>query len=255
VNERPSTPAGWFPDPLARYEFRWFNGTAWTADVSVDGRRYVDPLPLDAPQPVRATRVGPGDTGPSTQPSRAMSVIALIGGLVAVLTAWMPFLVVFGAIGAVTALVVGVFAVRAVREGRAIGREAARAGLVLGAIGLCMVPVGIWLTSRAFGEFERFVDPGRHRVEITECASSNARRATFAGTVTNLEDDDRSFAVTVQVFADGRSQGTTRVEVDDVPAGGQVSFDGSLTLDDGGELTCEVFDVTGPFPFGLRPAG
>lgn len=38
------SPQGWYPDPLGRYDNRWFNGTSWTADVSTDGARRVDPL-------------------------------------------------------------------------------------------------------------------------------------------------------------------------------------------------------------------
>lgn len=239
-------PAGWFPDPLGRYEFRWFNGTSWTGDVSVAGTRYLDPAPLAAPSQVVVGSAAGG--------SRAMSIIALIGGLIGALTAWMPFLVVVGGAGAITALVVGTIAVRAIRAGRATGRDAARAGLVLGAVGLCLVPVGVWLTARTMEEFEAFVEPGRQDAELTECAVSSARRVTFTGTIENLERDRRSYGISVQVFVDGSSQGTRRVEVDDVPAGATVTFEGSLLVDDAGEPTCEIFDVTGPFPFGLEPA-
>jgi hypothetical protein len=35
--------AGWYPDPLGRFDHRWYDGTRWTADVSLDGVRRVDP--------------------------------------------------------------------------------------------------------------------------------------------------------------------------------------------------------------------
>ena len=35
---------GWYPDPSGRFEFRFHNGSLWTADVSTNGQRYVDPL-------------------------------------------------------------------------------------------------------------------------------------------------------------------------------------------------------------------
>ena len=43
------SPQGWYPDPLGRYDLRWFNGTSWTADVSTNGTRHVDPQGVDTP--------------------------------------------------------------------------------------------------------------------------------------------------------------------------------------------------------------
>lgn len=42
------SPQGWYPDPLGRYDHRWFNGTSWTADVSTNGARHVDPLGIQS---------------------------------------------------------------------------------------------------------------------------------------------------------------------------------------------------------------
>ena len=33
----PAYPPGWYPDPMQRFEFRFHNGTVWTADVSTNG--------------------------------------------------------------------------------------------------------------------------------------------------------------------------------------------------------------------------
>ena len=35
---------GWWPDPFGRHEVRWWDGRAWTADVSDGGVRSVDPV-------------------------------------------------------------------------------------------------------------------------------------------------------------------------------------------------------------------
>lgn len=35
---------GWFPDPAGRYEYRWWTGQAWTADVASSGVPALDPL-------------------------------------------------------------------------------------------------------------------------------------------------------------------------------------------------------------------
>jgi uncharacterized membrane protein YjgN (DUF898 family) len=39
----PATPAGWFPDPKGRFEQRYWDGTAWTKNVSSQGQQSVDP--------------------------------------------------------------------------------------------------------------------------------------------------------------------------------------------------------------------
>ena len=45
---------GWYPDPSGRFEFRFHNGSLWTADVSTNGQRYVDPLGAATQRPVTA---------------------------------------------------------------------------------------------------------------------------------------------------------------------------------------------------------
>ena len=37
-------PAGWHPDPMSRYEFRYWDGTRWTEHVSRGGQTAVDPI-------------------------------------------------------------------------------------------------------------------------------------------------------------------------------------------------------------------
>lgn len=43
-----SHPADWYPDPMERFELRYWNGADWTEHVSTQGRTSVDPV--DAPQ-------------------------------------------------------------------------------------------------------------------------------------------------------------------------------------------------------------
>jgi hypothetical protein len=38
-------PAGWYPDPSGRHEYRFFTGYDWTADVVDNGAHSTDPLP------------------------------------------------------------------------------------------------------------------------------------------------------------------------------------------------------------------
>jgi hypothetical protein len=41
-----SHPSGWLSDPLGRYQFRYWNGTEWTDQVSTNGSHEADPLGL-----------------------------------------------------------------------------------------------------------------------------------------------------------------------------------------------------------------
>jgi hypothetical protein len=43
----------WYPDPMGRHEYRWFDGTAWTDQVSSHGKQSVDPVGKAATVPIR----------------------------------------------------------------------------------------------------------------------------------------------------------------------------------------------------------
>ena len=100
-------PSGWFPDPHGRHEYRWFNGHAWTADVSDDGRRMIDPH--GAAPARRGDRPGSGN---------GIAVAALTCGLVALVFAWMPLFVVSGFVLGVLGIV---FGIRGRRRARLVG--------------------------------------------------------------------------------------------------------------------------------------
>ena len=38
------TPPGWLTDPMQRHQYRFWDGTRWTAAVSDDGTQSTDPL-------------------------------------------------------------------------------------------------------------------------------------------------------------------------------------------------------------------
>ena len=40
----PPAPSGWFHDPSGKHELRFWNGAAWTADVSDGGVQGQDPI-------------------------------------------------------------------------------------------------------------------------------------------------------------------------------------------------------------------
>ena len=39
----PSVPADWYKDPAGRYDFRYWDGSKWTENVSRAGARFTDP--------------------------------------------------------------------------------------------------------------------------------------------------------------------------------------------------------------------
>ncbi len=44
MSEQEPGSAGWMNDPYGRFQQRYFDGTAWTADVATEGVQQVDPL-------------------------------------------------------------------------------------------------------------------------------------------------------------------------------------------------------------------
>lgn len=46
VSDDGTTAPGWVPDPTGRYQFRWWDGMAYTHHVSTDGVSTFDPLPV-----------------------------------------------------------------------------------------------------------------------------------------------------------------------------------------------------------------
>ncbi len=46
-------PPNWYPDPMGRHEYRWFDGTVWSDQVSSHGKQSVDPVAVQAKVPVR----------------------------------------------------------------------------------------------------------------------------------------------------------------------------------------------------------
>lgn len=39
-----SSPANWYPDPLGRHQYRWYDGTSWTDTISDNGAQGHDPM-------------------------------------------------------------------------------------------------------------------------------------------------------------------------------------------------------------------
>jgi|GEM_PF-1385231 Protein of unknown function (DUF2510). len=70
------SPAGWHPDPMSRYEFRYWDGARWTEHVSRGGQTAVDPIEAApaAADTIEATPVTADTTASPELPSVAVPV-------------------------------------------------------------------------------------------------------------------------------------------------------------------------------------
>jgi hypothetical protein len=244
VTDQPprSTNPGWFPDPTGRYEFRYFNGSVWTGDVSTAGMRFVDPLSNRTP----ASFAAAGRT------RNGIATAALTCGILSAALGWLPVVFVVGFVLAVLGIVFG-----AIGLGRArvsgVGRGFAITGLVTGGLGVASSIAGAALTVVTFRAVERYLEPAAHTVEIDRCEVID-ERATVAGTIRNDGDRRADFTVVVAVLRDGTSItiGSARRVVDDVAPGATGTFEISEPVSVG-SVDCEIADVTGPLPFGIVP--
>jgi hypothetical protein len=203
-------------------------------------QRFVDPLGISPGPPG-----GPGSYA-AAQGNRAATA-ALVCGLIAVVIAWVPLVVVAGFVLAILAVV---FGARGLRTSRSTGAGKGRAvtGLVAGVVALGLSVVGVILTVDVFREVIAFVEPGPRLVEDVTCSIGDGE-ATVTGSLTNLDDRERDYVLFVSV------DGTTRyTEIDDVAAGETVEWrvrvDGRLTAAGPG---CDPdIVVNGPFPYGIE---
>lgn len=252
--------AGWYHDPVHRFEFRWFNGQRWTADVSIDGRRFVDDLgvgPVDHTAASRgpAAGFGPPAFRPSDRPPslpKTLAVLAFIFGIGGLAIAWVPFLFVVGGAGAITSLILGTIAHRRIRSGVQSGRGLAVAGMVLAVAALCTCVVGFLFTRSVVREILEYAEPGPFDAELTSCTAEDGRVA-IAGSIDNLDDRTRDYVMVIEVSERGVYVATARINVDDVDADEHRSWDSTRFLDaiEDDKPACRLVDITGPSPFGL----
>lgn len=229
------TPSGWFPDPLGRYEHRYFNGTAWTSDVSTGGERFVDPL-----------GVGPSAPGYGTgRTTNGAATAAVVMGSIGLALAWMPFIVVIGGALAILALTFGIIGLRRSRAaGR--GRGASIAGIVMGGLGLAAAVIGVILSIAVLREVIRFAEPGEHVAEVTNC-ELDGRLAEVDGTIGNLDDTPRAYTLFVKVG--GR---TEIVTIPELEPGETVDWSTIVTTRSSATSCDPDLTVQGPFPYGIE---
>lgn len=62
--------ADWYPDPSGRFQFRYWDGQAWTGHVSTDGATDWDP-PAESPEAVQTGGAGAADAAAQAGPGQA----------------------------------------------------------------------------------------------------------------------------------------------------------------------------------------
>lgn len=242
TDEAASSTAGWYPDPIGRFELRFHNGRDWTADVASAGQRYVDPAGI-LPNPAGGTS-GPGSG------SSGMATASMVLGIIAVSIAWMPFIVVLGVVIAVIALVFGVVAHRRAAH-TSVGRSRAVAGLVLGACALLASMIGLALTVIVLDVYNAYVDPADHEARVTECTMVGSR-AMVTGEITNLDDATADFTIAIDVSQAAGSRNAVELHgtIKNVAPGATETFElqRQVPFDD---VVCTLVRVRGPLPFGV----
>lgn len=233
---------GWYPDPTRRFELRYFNGAQWTADVARHGSRFVDPLGSGLP--------------PFAAPSRAMAVTALVFSICAAAVAWMPFIFIVGAAGAIVALILGVLVLRRAAQARrsgqqpAIGQGMAIAAICTSVAAFALCTVGIYLTRIVVREVDQLVNPGPVDVRIESCTTKNGHPVA-RGSIRNDDTEVHGYTITIAYRRDGDVRETDTVQVSGVAPGERADFATTGTSVDfsSEKLSCTVESVFGPAPF------
>ena len=244
MTNEPGAAAGWYADPMGRYEHRYYNGREWSADVSVGGQRFVDPLGV-TPTPTGATGSsnGTGRNGAATA--------SMVLGIIALSIAWMPFLFALGVIAAILALIFATVGWR--HAGRVGGNKSfAVVGFATAGSALVAAVLGGILSVVVLDVYDDYLNPQPSEVTVTACDLEGSR-ATMTGKLTNTGRDTGSYSVHVGFVRPGTDNPhrAERIAVDDVAAGDSVTFEAQsqVDLDD---VDCVILDVNGPLPFGLE---
>jgi hypothetical protein len=250
-----TTRPDWYPDPSGRYEFRYHNGSDWTADVSSGGERYVDTVAAGAPPSVAAgstTTPSTSTTAPAQRQGNGIAIAGLTCGILAIAFGWLPVVFVLGAVLAVLGVAFGVVGLRRSRHSGS-GRGFAVAGIVTGLVGVAVAAGGLVFTVAVFRALDRYENPAAHTASVTQCEVADGT-ATVAGTLRNDSADTAGFTVRVEVMRAGSGVrvSTTRGELPSVAPGATATWEVTrpVSVD---EVECSDPDVSGPLPFGVDP--
>lgn len=265
MNAPNELPAGWYPDPLGRFEHRYWNGQRWTADVSSGGERHVDHIATahsgmpGAGAPGGAAPSIGAPTGfvvPARGPRRGKAIASFVLALSGVLLGWAPIIFVVAFVAAVLAVIFGALALVDVKRGKGGGRGFALTGLVLSPFAIAMCVVGFLFTRALLREIDDFTDVGPYELTEDDPCTVTDGLAEHRGSIRNMSDETRGYTITVELQSgDGRDQTIASISVDDVEPDETRQWNVTALLSDGddGDGECDVTSVQGPFPFGLDP--
>ncbi|MCC6435918.1 MAG: DUF2510 domain-containing protein [Acidimicrobiales bacterium] len=74
------TPPGWFPDPLGRHEYRWWDGAVWTDQAASGGRNVIDPVQAAGPGAVPTVNRTPEQVQRQVHQQAGLPPVAQGGG-------------------------------------------------------------------------------------------------------------------------------------------------------------------------------
>ena len=145
-------PADWYPDPEDPGQHRYWDGTQWTEHRA----------PRAAPAAPAASPPGPAwGQAPTAGTGTGTSGLAIASLIVGGVSFFLAFLAV-GALGGIVAVVLGIVALRRVREGAQGGRGLAIGGIVAGglaiALGIVMTIVFVTIGNAIDGGGNQFTD-------------------------------------------------------------------------------------------------
>lgn len=232
--------------------------------------------------PYQPQQPGPGDYGSYqvNQPGQGLAITALVLGILALLTTWVPLLGLVLLLVSVAAIVVGAIALARVSKGVARGRGMALAGLILGVVSLIvgvglhilyyqgLVRVGEWAErqSSSWSSTMQSGAGGSSPADGTATATDGATgqdpasqgadvsfgeanaRAAFASvpvTITNTSPDTATYTIDVEaVGADGEVLSSTSVMAASLEPGASTTSTAAFVAPDpGNDLTDATYRV------------
>lgn len=221
-------PPGWLPDPTGRYQFRWFNGQTFTADVSMQGTRFVDPLPIASQR---------------DQPSRGMAVAGFVVALVAALLSWLPFVFVAGGVACIVSFFVSLVGLRRSRVQAGYGRTLALAGVLISVLAAGLTVAGFYFTRYVIRELDKLGDLGAYEVVVDSCTSQDGL-TILDGRLTNLDDARHHYYVDVEFVVDGVVVARRSLDVGPLDPEEQGELHAAEFIDDG-PVECRFSNVYG----------